>query len=111
MFKIDWYGNYGRCTLDPGTKESVPCGVCNTEMLVMRNVLGPTVSAEAISGNKHRHDRFWCPHADEDWHGHIVHLKMKIYEAEMHCEYGFVKEKRAAAKEIRALISAHLPAR
>lgn len=80
---IDWYANDGSCNPMPGAMKTATCGVCGLEMSVRRNVLGPTGLAEAMSGNKHLHDKFTCPNKSADWHTKIYRLKTKVYKAEM----------------------------
>lgn len=80
---INWYGNNGSCNPLPGTLATANCGVCGSPMNVRRNVLGPTGLAEAMSGNKHLHDKFTCPKKTESWHIKIYRLKMKVYKAEI----------------------------
>jgi hypothetical protein len=53
---------------EPGAIQEYKCRVCETICLVKRNVLGATCMGEAMSGHKSRHDYFWCPHTDKQWH-------------------------------------------
>ena len=69
---MEWYGNNGRLTSDPDVHLLVNCDVCGTRMTVRRNVLGATGFDEAMSGHKHRHDVFTCPHLKTAWHEHVV---------------------------------------
>jgi len=110
MLKIDWYGNIGYCFPDPGKVKSVVCGVCNIEMGVKRNVLGPTCWAMAMAGRKRRHDSFRCPNYGEDWHFKIEKLKRNVYTAE--CNHlnavDLEKLKRSTAREIRKILKDNL---
>lgn len=67
-------------TPDPGVCESQTCGVCQTEMLVERNVDGPRSFTQAMAGGKSKHDFFWCPHRNEDWHKQVVAIRRKARE-------------------------------
>ena len=100
MRKINWYGNNGHCFPAPGTVKAAECGVCGTEMNVRRNVLGPTSSAEAMAGRKHRHDSFACPHVAEDWHKRIDQLKFDFY-LEMVVHRNGLKEDPRGYKKMR----------
>ena len=68
------FGNSGYLTPDPGVVQQAWCDVCGAEMLVKRNVLGPTSFAGAMGGTKHLHDSFRCLHYEEDWHEHVVKM-------------------------------------
>lgn len=69
------YGNNdGRFTPDPGTVELAQCGICDTRMIVERNILGPTSWAEMMSRHEHLHDSFTCPHLQSRWHQKAVAL-------------------------------------
>ncbi len=68
---------------DPGEYEKMFCRVCNTEMNVKRNVMGPTGWAEAMSvhagsSKGHLHDCFSCPNAGKKWHNQARILKDRI---------------------------------
>jgi hypothetical protein len=72
---MEWYGkNSGRANPRPGTVERLACGVCEADMVVERNVTGPTSWAEARAGDKHLHDSFQCPHYNEGWHKKVIAL-------------------------------------
>ena len=53
----------------------VYCGVCGDETGVSRDCDGPTSFAEAMAGTGKRHDLFWCPNMDEDWHRQAISLR------------------------------------
>ncbi len=53
---------------EPGESGSRTCLVCSTPMKVDRNALGPTSFATALAGKRVLHDRWACPHAEEEWH-------------------------------------------
>ncbi|MEQ8853242.1 MULTISPECIES: hypothetical protein [Gimesia] len=40
----------------------------------VRNCYGATCFAEAVGGLGHLHDRFTCPHREEDWHQYASQL-------------------------------------
>lgn len=46
----------------------VACRVCGSAMDVQRNAVGPTGFASAIGKINTVHDRWTCPHSDEEWH-------------------------------------------
>ncbi len=104
---IDWYGNDGRCNPLPGTVATAACGICGLQMNVTRNVFGPTGWAEAMSGNKHLHDRFACQNKDQDWHLKICRLKMEVYRAEMDEVANLRELKDKAGKEILEILKAN----
>ena len=58
----------------PGERDELNCPVCGTKCDVKRNCFGPTCFAESIGGLGHLHDRFTCPHWDEDWHNYASQL-------------------------------------
>lgn len=60
---------------DPDTEDRVACGVCGTEMHVNRGCFGPTSFVSAIGGSKRKHDAFFCPNRDKDWHKQVVALR------------------------------------
>ena len=91
----------------PGTMATATCGVCGSPMNVTRNVLGPTGFAEAMSGNKHLHDRFTCPNKSKDWHLKICRLKMKVYKAEMHEVDDLDELRERVGKEILEILTAN----
>lgn len=105
MRLINWYGNNGHCFPEPDTVETAECGICGTSMSVRRNVLGPTSSAEAMAGKKHRHDHFICPHVNEGWHQKIYRLKIEVHRAEMSHASNVDEIKKTAEKKIRELLA------
>lgn len=107
MHQIDWYGNDGRRNPNPGTIETAECGVCGAQMNVKRDVLGPTGLAEAMRGEKHKHDSFVCPRIEEDWHKQIYRLKMEVYRAEIDDKHNKNKFKKAAEEKIIKLLEAN----
>ena len=56
------------------------CLVCGEECLASRNAYGPMGLVSAMSKRSARHDRFVCPHADEEWHKKALRLKIAIDE-------------------------------
>ena len=58
----------------PGTRKQCFCGVCGEEMLVTRDVNGPTNFVSAIVHASRHHDFFHCPHRDEEWHKQVKEL-------------------------------------
>jgi hypothetical protein len=70
------YSGWEVFTPDVGTVESMFCRACSSPMLVEKNINGATGMVEALSGNKHLHDRFTCPNAGLDWHTQMIKLKM-----------------------------------
>lgn len=68
-----------RFTPEAGTVEGpVQCGVCGHSMRVERNINGSTQYSEAMSGRKHLHDVFECPHIDRNWHKQVIALRTEI---------------------------------
>jgi len=61
---------------DPDSVEGpVHCGVCRTVMTEHRNCDGPTSFVMSISGSKRKHDAFYCPHRNKDWHKQVVAIR------------------------------------
>ena len=58
----------------PGERDELNCPVCGTKCDVKRNCIGPTSFAESVGGLGHLHDRFICPHQDDDWHNYASQL-------------------------------------
>lgn len=107
--EIDWYGNGGYCFPDPGTKESIECGVCGTKMNVIgRNILGPTSWAESVARSKHLHDSFECPYLHRNWHKRIRQLKVDVYLAEIDDRGDKKQIKKKAKKKIIKILTKHL---
>lgn len=63
---------------DPGKWDEMECRVCNTKCVVERDRLGPTCFAAAMGGSKRKHDCFWCPYHEAEWHEHALKLKREI---------------------------------
>ncbi len=59
---------------DPEKCDTVDCGVCGAQMIVERNLTGPTSYIMSISGSERRHDSFHCPHYYEFWHMQVKKL-------------------------------------
>jgi hypothetical protein len=76
-------------------------------MNVERNVLGPTGLAEAMSGNKHLHDRFTCQNKTQEWHLRIYRLKTEAYKAEMNGVTNLEELRKTAEKEILEILTAN----
>ena len=72
--------NEGRYRADPGTCDSMSCGICGSEMQVKRDVLIPPGWASAMAGHKVKMDAFSCPHVGEDWHRQAVKIRQMIRE-------------------------------
>lgn len=102
--KINWYGNNGRCYPAPGTVKTAKCGVCDMQMKVKRNVLGPTSWIESMGHGKHLHDYFVCPNVNKDWHKRIYDLKVDVYLAETDNASNKSEIKKIAEKEITKLL-------
>lgn len=65
---------------DPGAYEKMDCVVCGADMNVTRNVNGPRSMVESMGGSKTLHDKFTCPHTDEDWHKQALNIHRKAEE-------------------------------
>lgn len=97
---MDWFGrNDGRCSPDPGTVHGVRCGICETQMTVKRNVLGPTSFAESLGGGKHLHDSFTCPNLKKSWHERVAQLIRRGRETPSE------RERVLLAEEIAGILS------
>ena len=59
---------------DPGTVHSAACGICGTTMDVKRDCYGPTSYTMSVGGSKRKHDFFFCPHRNEEWHKKTVEI-------------------------------------
>ena len=110
--EINWYGNDGSCNPLPGVMATATCGVCGSPMNITRNILGPTGLAEAMSGNRHLHDRFTCPKKTENWHKEIYRLKVEVYHAEIDATAKFKKVdleglRNKAGKKILVILEAN----
>lgn len=53
---------------DPGTRDDVFCRICGAKCEAKRDCEGPTSYVMSISGNKRKHDSFYCPHIGKGWH-------------------------------------------
>ncbi len=106
-FKISWYGNFGRAYPNPGVKDSMKCGICNTRMVVERNILGPRSFIESLAKVEVLHDSFTCPNLDKKWHREIYELKFALYLSEID-ERSNEQKKEAVEKEILKLLKANL---
>ncbi len=61
---------------DPGEVTGpVHCGVCGTVMTEKRDCEGPTSFVMSISGSKRKHDSFYCPERNQDWHKQVVAIR------------------------------------
>ncbi len=72
----------------PGERKELNCHICGTKCNVKRNCYGPTCFAEAVGGLGHLHDRFTCPHRDEDWH----HYASQLIDQKHNCASRRVRE-------------------
>ena len=66
---------------DPGTTPTTTqryCGVCGTECVVEYNINGPTSWAGAMTGHKHLHNVFKCPHYNAEWHNLAYRLTKEL---------------------------------
>ncbi len=52
----------------PGEYKELRCAVCGSICNVKRNVMGPRCYAEAVGKREGLHDKYECPHVEEDWH-------------------------------------------
>ena len=51
-----------------GEIDEIKCVVCGSVCNVERSQVGATSLAGAMAKVKTSHDRFYCPHNDEQWH-------------------------------------------
>ncbi len=101
--KINWYGNQGHLSPDPGTVKTAECGICGKQMNVKRNVLGATSWAESMGHGKHLHDSFTCPNLNKDWHEKIVSLKCEAHNTASDKIKKILKEEIAELLEANAV--------
>lgn len=73
-----YHAGWDHFTPPPGKEDKMYCRACCAEMIVTRDVNGPTSYAESISRGKHLHDSFACPNTQEAWHFQVIKLMMKI---------------------------------
>jgi len=65
---------------EPGEYEELRCSVCGSICDVKRNVMGPRCFAEAVGKRQGLHDKFECPHVEEDWHEDCFDLSEQCME-------------------------------
>lgn len=97
------YKGYDTFFGDVGKYDKIWCRVCLTECDIQRDVVGATGFVEAMARHKHAHDRFICPHAEEDWHKETLKLVQ---------EYENTRSKRLRnliAQDINDMLDKHLP--
>jgi hypothetical protein len=58
----------------PGKIDEIDCNVCGTKCVATRNAMGPTHWGSAVAHQDVLHDRFECPHTEEEWHGTALKL-------------------------------------
>jgi hypothetical protein len=78
MATVSYHVGWDYFTPDPGSTDKMFCKVCETEMLVRRNVDKPTAMAEAQTNKTRLHDVFYCKFSSEDWHLQTLALKRRI---------------------------------
>jgi hypothetical protein len=79
------------------------CRVCETKCVVKRDSYGPTCFAAAMGGSKRKHDCFWCPYHEAEWHEQALKLVQ---------EKGRTSSKRIAAlieQDLADIFKKHLP--
>lgn len=64
----------------PGEYEELRCAVCGSICNVKRNVMGPRCYAEAVGKREGLHDKYECPHVEEDWHEECFDLSLELRE-------------------------------
>ena len=64
----------------PGEYEELRCSVCGSICDVQRNVMGPRCYAEAVGNLKGLHDKYECPHIEEEWHEDCFDLSEQCME-------------------------------
>lgn len=82
---------------DPNTVKSAKCGICGSNMDIIRNEYSPTGFAEAMAKRSHVHDTFRCIHREEQWH---KQAKKLIKEARDHCSKAIADIMLKEAKKI-----------
>ncbi len=63
---------------DQDTVDEMRCKVCETVCDVKVGINGPSGFGEAMGRGSHLHDRFDCPHCDEEWHEQALELMQDI---------------------------------
>jgi len=70
--------HYNSFSREPGTIDEINCEVCGSVCEVKRGEVGPTSFGGAIAGSKTPHDRFTCPHNDEQWHWETLAMVQEL---------------------------------
>ncbi len=63
---------------DPDTVDEMTCKICNSICDVKRRDYGPTSFGGAMLKHHRLHDRFDCPHREEEWHKQALELYLDI---------------------------------
>jgi len=64
----------------PSEYDEVRCEVCGSICDVTRNVMGPRCFAEAVGRKEGLHDKFECPHVEEQWHAVCFNMREELDE-------------------------------
>lgn len=87
--------------VEPGSVTSMRCAVCGRALMAERDHVGPTSTAEAMSGHKRQHDLFLCPHTEEPWHREALALVQAIKQTPSQRVAGLIKQ------DLTELLAAH----
>lgn len=72
------YKGYELFITEPDEQDEMFCRVCGSRCNVERSVIGPTSFMEAAGHRGHWHDKFICPHFEQDWHKQARALVIQI---------------------------------
>jgi hypothetical protein len=64
----------------PGEWQTCKCRICNAEMNVKRNQLGPRSWVESAAKIEVPYDHFYCPHIKEEWHIKALEVSLELQE-------------------------------
>lgn len=77
-YKTDYWVGWDYFIRHPGDIDSANCNVCDSKMVVTKNVNGPTSSIGAQFGEKTLYYSYYCPNSGKPWHTQIRKLKMEM---------------------------------